>query len=164
MSPSETDAAEESIFLPDERATRLLGEALASACTPGSVVLLDGPLGAGKTTLVAGFARAIGATDAASPSFVIAHRYAGGRMPVWHLDLYRIENPAEIEDLDLDQYLPADGVALVEWAGRAVMENWPDDRVEIDIAFERHGRRARVRGLRKGADVVRRMSRARNLA
>lgn len=164
MCPPESDTAEMSIFLPDERATRLLGETLASACAPGSVVLLDGPLGAGKTTLVAGFARAIGAMDAASPSFVIAHRYTGGRMPVWHLDLYRIENPAEIEDLDLDQYMPADGVALVEWACQAPAGEWPDDRVEIAIAFEGTGRRALVRGLQNGADVVRRMSHARSPA
>jgi tRNA threonylcarbamoyl adenosine modification protein YjeE len=163
MSPPKTDAAQISIFLPDERATRLLGETLASACMPGFVVLLDGPLGAGKTTLVAGFARAIGAIDAASPSFVIAHRYTGGRMPVWHLDLYRLENPAEIEDLDLDQYLPSDGVALVEWAARAT-EDWPADRIEIEMSFEGAGRRARLRGREKGADAVRRLSHARSLA
>jgi len=156
MSSPHADAADISIFLPDEHATALLGEALASVCSAGSVMLLDGPLGAGKTTLVAAFARAIGTTDAASPSFVIAHRYTGGRMPVWHLDLYRIEDPAEIEDLDLDQYMPPDGVVLVEWAGRA-HDQWPVDRVEIEIAFEGTGRRARVRGVGAGTDVVRRL-------
>jgi len=156
MSSPRTDAADASIFLPDERATQNLGVALASVCVPGSIVLLDGPLGAGKTTLVAAFARAMGAQDAASPSFVIAHRYAGGRMPLWHLDLYRIEDRAEIEDLDLDQYMTQDGVVLVEWAARAY-DQWPPDRVEIEIAFEGTGRRAIVRGVGAGADAVRRM-------
>lgn len=126
--------------LPDASATRRFGKLLAHAARPGLVVLLDGPLGAGKTTLVQGFANGIGATQpAASPSFVLAHHYPGGRLPVWHLDLYRIESAAEIDDLDLDLYLPRDGVALIEWAERA-MHLWPIDVLLVRLDFASIGR------------------------
>ena len=154
MSPSNERAAELSVFLPDARATRNLGAALAQSAVQGMVVLLDGPLGAGKTTLVQGFAQGIGADRAASPSFVLAHSYGGGRMPVWHLDLYRIESAAEIADLDLDQYMPANGVALVEWAGRS-QEQWPTDRIEVDLQIDGDGRSARLRGRGRCAQAIR---------
>ena len=128
--------------LPDASATRRLGEELALAARPGLIVLLNGPLGAGKTTLVQGFAAAIGAVQpAASPSFVLAHNYSGGRLPVWHLDLYRMENESEIDDLDLDIYLPRDGVALVEWALR-LHGRWPLDSLEIGLELATVGRLA----------------------
>ena len=126
--------------LPDAAATLRFGELLALAALPGLVVLLDGPLGAGKTTLVQGFANGIGATQpAASPSFVLAHHYSGGRLPVWHLDLYRIESEAEIDDLDLDLYLPCDGVALVEWAERA-KHVLPVDALHVGLDLAQSGR------------------------
>jgi tRNA threonylcarbamoyladenosine biosynthesis protein TsaE len=158
MSPSNSDVAEFLVHLPTEATTRDLGAALAGAAEPGTIVLLDGPLGAGKTTLVQGFARAVGAARAGSPSFVLAHHYPGGRMPVWHLDLYRIESAAEIDDLDLDQYLPEDGVALVEWAGRAA-GRWPKDRLEVEMSIEGTGRAARVRGRGRCAASARRVAR-----
>ena len=130
--------------LPDPDATRALGEQLARAARPGLVVLLDGPLGAGKTTLVQGFAAGIGAVQpAASPSFVLAHNYSGGRLPVWHLDLYRLERESEIDDLDLDLYLPRDGVALIEWAERA-KKRWPLDSLHVVLALAGPGRRVTI--------------------
>lgn len=141
------------IFLPNDRATRDLGAQLAGVVFAGCVVLLDGPLGAGKTTLVQGFAAAIGAENAPSPSFVLARSIPGGRIPLWHLDLYRIEDRAEIEDLDLDQYLLRDSVAFVEWASRAPGA-WPPDRFEIDLRVEGEARRAVVVGYGRCAALI----------
>ncbi|HEV2037258.1 MAG TPA: tRNA (adenosine(37)-N6)-threonylcarbamoyltransferase complex ATPase subunit type 1 TsaE, partial [Candidatus Eremiobacteraceae bacterium] len=135
------DATTVSISLPDEAATRGLGAALAAACTPGAVILLRGPLGAGKTTLVDGFARDLGAGNATSPTFVIAHSYVGGRMPVWHVDLYRIEGEDDVADLDLGQYLADDAVTLVEWPERAG-DVWPHDALTVELAVQGTGRRA----------------------
>ncbi|MBV8280622.1 MAG: tRNA (adenosine(37)-N6)-threonylcarbamoyltransferase complex ATPase subunit type 1 TsaE, partial [Candidatus Eremiobacteraeota bacterium] len=95
------------LSLPDADATRALGARLAAVCPAGTLILLRGPLGAGKTTFVEGVVRALGAGHAASPTFVIAHEYDGGSKPVSHLDLYRLEDPRDVEDLDVGAYLRA---------------------------------------------------------
>lgn len=154
MSAQDVAAEGHQVELSDPDATRALGAALAARSGPGIVILLDGSLGAGKTTLVQGFTAALGATAAASPSFVIAHLYAGGAMPVWHLDLYRLEDPAEIDDLDIDQYLPERGVALVEWASRA-RTSWPEDRIAVELEIDGDRRRATLRGFGACAAIVR---------
>ena len=134
-----------SISLPNEDATRGLGEALACVSTPGDVILLRGPLGAGKTTLVDGFTAALGAGHATSPTFVIAHSYTGGRMPVWHLDLYRIEDQSDVTDLDLAQYMSDQAVTLVEWPERAV-DSWPEAALAVELSVDGSGRQAWVTG------------------
>lgn len=141
-------------LLPDAEATRALGAELARACAAGTVVLLTGPLGAGKTTLVDGFVAELGAGRATSPSFVLAQRYDGGRAVIWHLDLYRLDKARDIEDLDLDLYTPKDGIALIEWADRAPDHFWPPDRVRIALTVEGSGRRAQLMGLGRGAGAV----------
>ncbi len=140
-----TDATTVSVSLPDETSTRALGAALAAAVSPGTVILLRGPLGAGKTTLVDGFARALGAGPATSPTFVIAHSYAGGRIPIWHVDLYRMEGENEVADLDLAQYAASDAITLCEWPERAGA-TWPEDAVSIELSVEGVGRRAQITG------------------
>lgn len=139
------DATTVSISLPDEAATRGLGAAIAATCTAGAVILLRGPLGAGKTTLVDGFARALGAGSATSPTFVIAHSYADGRTPIWHVDLYRIEDESEVADLDLAQYMADDAITLVEWPERAG-ETWPRDALTVELSVDGNGRRAWIGG------------------
>jgi tRNA threonylcarbamoyladenosine biosynthesis protein TsaE len=101
--------------------TEALGAALAELLEPGDVVIVSGEVGTGKTTLVRGACRALGiAAPVTSPTFTIGHRYEGGRLPVAHLDLYRL---ADLEGEDpglLDDYLDPAGVAFVEWPAIAV--------------------------------------------
>jgi tRNA threonylcarbamoyladenosine biosynthesis protein TsaE len=97
------------------RETEALGAELAGDLKPGDVVLVSGELGAGKTTLIRGACRELGVTEAVtSPTFVIGHRYAG-RVPVAHLDLYRLEGLEAEEPALLDDYLTLDAIAFVEW-------------------------------------------------
>lgn len=114
--------------LADPAATEAFGASLAQLAQPGDVILLSGDLGAGKTSLARGFLAALGlAGDAPSPSFAIVQPYAPPevRMPVLHVDLYRIDDPAEIEELGLDE-ARYDSVLLVEWPERAGEGRWPD--------------------------------------
>jgi tRNA threonylcarbamoyladenosine biosynthesis protein TsaE len=99
--------------------TEALGERLAAALRPGDVVLVSGDLGAGKTTLIRGAARALGVTDpVTSPTFTIGQTY-GGRIPVSHLDLYRLADLGQEDPALLDDYLTPEAVAFIEWPGAA---------------------------------------------
>jgi len=96
--------------------TEALGARLAERLRPGDLVLLSGDLGAGKTTLIRGACRALGVTEpVTSPTFTIGQRYSGGRLPVSHLDLYRLADLEGEDPAMLDDYLGPDGVAFVEW-------------------------------------------------
>jgi tRNA threonylcarbamoyladenosine biosynthesis protein TsaE len=96
--------------------TEALGARVAARLKPGDVVVISGEVGAGKTTLIRGACRALGVTEpVTSPTFTIGQRYLGGRLPISHLDLYRL---ADLEGEDpalLDDYLGGEGVAFVEW-------------------------------------------------
>jgi tRNA threonylcarbamoyladenosine biosynthesis protein TsaE len=95
--------------------TEELGARLADELAPGDVVLVSGELGTGKTTLIRGACRALGVTDpVTSPTFTIGHRYRG-RVPVSHLDLYRLEGLEGEDPGLLDDYLTPDAIAFVEW-------------------------------------------------
>jgi tRNA threonylcarbamoyladenosine biosynthesis protein TsaE len=124
--------------------TEALGERLASTLDPGDVVLVAGELGAGKTTLIRGACRALGVEDPVqSPTFTIGRRYAG-RVPVSHLDLFRIEGLEAEEPGLLDDYLTADAVAFVEWPRGA--------GGGIDLGGEARGRLLRVELRHAGGD------------
>jgi len=113
--------------LADEAATDMFGRRLAARLAPGDVVLLSGDLGAGKTALARGVLAGLGhGGEVPSPTFTLVQSYdlPGVRLPVWHVDLYRLEDPDEVEELGLDEIL-ADGVLLIEWPERAG-ERWPE--------------------------------------
>lgn len=100
---------------PDAAAMRALGQVLAGSLRAGDLVVLDGPLGAGKTTFVQGLAAGLGVRGAVtSPTFVIARRHPGPRVALVHVDAYRVGSALEIDDLDLDADI-ADSVTVVEW-------------------------------------------------
>jgi tRNA threonylcarbamoyladenosine biosynthesis protein TsaE len=122
------------IEVPTGEAMRDLGAGLASVLRPGDVVILSGPLGAGKTTLAQGIGRGLGVRgQIASPTFVVArvHPSLIGGPALVHVDAYRLRGEDELDDLDLDAGL-ADSVTVVEW-GSGVAELLSDDRLEIDI-------------------------------
>jgi tRNA threonylcarbamoyladenosine biosynthesis protein TsaE len=96
--------------------TEALGARIAERLGPGDIVLLAGEMGTGKTTLVRGACRALGVADpVTSPTFTIGQRYGGGRMPVSHLDLYRLQSLEGEDPGLLEDYLGPEGVAFVEW-------------------------------------------------
>jgi tRNA threonylcarbamoyladenosine biosynthesis protein TsaE len=111
--------------LADEAATLTLGEKLANILQPGDVITLTGNFGAGKTTFVRGLLAALGHSgEVPSPSFAIVQPYEDLDPPVWHADLYRLEDPSELAELGLDSL--GDSVLIVEWPERAGAAAWPD--------------------------------------
>lgn len=99
--------------------TEALGEKLGRAAQSGFVFALSGDLGAGKTQLVKGIARGLGVTARVhSPTFTLVNEYGGGRLKLFHLDLYRLETPAQILSAGVEEFLVPDGVAVIEWAER----------------------------------------------
>ena len=112
------------MILADEQATIAFGRELATRLRPGDVVTLSGPLGVGKTALARGLLKALGHDgDVPSPSFAIVQPYDELDPPVWHVDLFRIEDSSELDELGLD--CAADGVLLVEWPEKAGAAAWP---------------------------------------
>src|SRR5436190_4765090 len=112
------------MILTEERDTEALGARLAAVALPGDVIALSGPLGVGKTALARGLLAALGhAGEVPSPSFAIVQPYDDVDPPVWHVDLYRIERPSELDELGLDS--AAEAVLLVEWPERAGDNAWP---------------------------------------
>ena len=122
------------MILEDEAATARAGAALAAVARRGDVIALSGALGAGKTTLARGFIAALGHSgDVPSPSFAIVQPYDELDPPVWHVDLYRLKDMSELDELGLDA--AADAVLLVEWPERAGEGAWPDAlRLSLDQA------------------------------
>ena len=128
------------IALADAEATEAFGAALADRLRVGDVVALFGSLGAGKTTLARGVLRGLGYRgDVASPTFPIVQAYdpPDTRIPVWHVDLYRIEQAGELEELGLDE-ARAEGVLLIEWPER-LPALWPD-ALRLTLGETRYGR------------------------
>lgn len=108
------------LSLADLTDTRRFAVAFAAMLRNGDVVLLDGEMGAGKTTTTKLIAEAIGVVDdVTSPTYTLVHTYSGGRLTLHHADLYRLKSTAEIDDLGLEEMLSAGGVLLIEWGAPA---------------------------------------------
>ena len=131
------------IFLADAEETRSLGITLGQSLPGGSVILLEGDLGAGKTTLVQGIGEGLGITDAiVSPTFTLINEYTEGRLPLYHLDLYRLQAP-EVEALNLDSYwegleIPL-GIVAIEWAERLLYK--PARYLHLCLTYSSDGKR-----------------------
>ncbi|TKJ34536.1 tRNA (adenosine(37)-N6)-threonylcarbamoyltransferase complex ATPase subunit type 1 TsaE [Blastococcus sp. CCUG 61487] len=118
--------------LPTVEDTERLGEQLAALFRPGDLVVLVGPLGAGKTALTRGIGRGLGVREpVTSPTFVIARVHQGGRLPLVHVDAYRLGGMADVDDLDLDVTV-ADSVTVVEW-GQGLVEQLADEHLEVRL-------------------------------
>jgi len=126
--------------LADPAATVAIGARLAAIVRGGDAVALIGDLGAGKTTLVTGLVAALGGGTAASPTFSLVNEYPGGRLVVWHVDLYRIDRAAELPELGLDDVIgDRRGICVIEWADRfAVL---PVDHLRIELVHDEDSRR-----------------------
>ena len=118
-------------FCPED--TYAIGKALAEQVTPGSVYCLNGDLGTGKTVFTQGFAAGLGIDGPVnSPTFTILQVYEDGRLPLYHFDVYRIEDPEEMYEVGAEEYFTAGGVCLVEWA-ELIREMIPENAVQITI-------------------------------
>jgi len=118
-----------------EQETRSIASALALDLAMGTVLLLSGDLGAGKTAFVRGLAEGLGidAEEVTSPTFTLVHEYRGGRLPLIHVDLYRLDR-ADLDEIGLDQDLAAIGIVAVEWAERMARDIPGAVRVSITDA------------------------------
>ena len=131
------------LSLPDLAATERLGRALAEVLRAGDVVALYGDLGAGKTALARALIRALPGPEGAateevpSPTFTLVQTYERDPAPVWHFDLYRIEDPSEIEELGLSEAL-AEGITLIEWPER-LGRPLPKNALAVTISFAAAG-------------------------
>ena len=121
------------VELPTAEDTRALGRALAGVLEPGDLVVLAGPLGAGKTVLVQGIGTGLGvAGRVTSPTFVLARVHSGGRLPLVHVDAYRLGSVDEVDDLDLDADLDS-SVTVVEW-GSGLVERLADAHLLVRLS------------------------------
>lgn len=120
------------MILPTAADTHGLGRRLAGVLMPGDLILLTGPLGAGKTMLTQGIGAGLGVPGrVTSPTFVLARVHRGGRLPLVHVDAYRLASVAEIDDLDLDATL-AESVTVIEWGG-ALAHGLADTRLDLRL-------------------------------
>ena len=113
--------------------TEAVGEGLARMLRPGAVVAFTGDLGAGKTAFVRGMARGLGCSArVTSPTFTIVNEYEGGRVPLFHFDMYRLSSSEELFDIGWEDYLARGGVCAVEWS-EIVADALEPDAIRVDM-------------------------------
>ena len=123
------------INIKNEEETKEFGLKIGQEAVPGQVIGLIGDLGTGKTTMTKYIARGLGVEEnISSPTFMIVREYHGGRMPLYHFDVYRIGDPEELFDIGADEYFDGDGLCVVEWADM-VMPQLPEDSMFICIEY-----------------------------
>ena len=116
--------------------TEALGERLAAHLTGGEVIAFTGDLGAGKTAFTRGLARGLGITErVTSPTFTIVNEYEGGRLPLFHFDMYRLTSSDDLYDIGWEDYLARGGVCAVEWS-EIVDDALEEDALQVDIKNE----------------------------
>ena len=117
--------------------TEALGAALAQLLRPGTVIAYRGDLGAGKTAFTRGLARGLGVTEiVTSPTYTIVNEYLGGRMPLFHFDMYRLRSADDLWDIGWDDYLERGGVCAVEWSEN--VDDALEDCIRVDICRGEH--------------------------
>ncbi len=133
------------INLPDAQATQALGQILGEQLPAGSVLLLKGDLGSGKTTLVQGLGLGLGIADIDSPTFTLINEYLNGRVPLYHIDLYRL-SMAEADALFLETYWDGlevePGIVAIEWSER--LSHLPPEPIELSLSYLPQGRQANL--------------------
>lgn len=123
------------VTVKNEQEAEALGVQLAKGLGPSSVVALSGELGAGKTTFTKAIAKGLGITDLiTSPTFTIIHEYKGGRLPLYHFDVYRLNEEEEFRNLGYEEYFYGDGVCVIEWADK-IEEYLPENAILITISY-----------------------------
>lgn len=125
----------------DPEETRILASELIRNVPAGAVLSLIGDLGAGKTEFVKGLALGLGiANQVTSPTFTILHEYRGGRLPLFHMDFYRLREERELDEIGFDEYLKAGGVCAIEW-GDKFPDRLPPESVKVFFNIEDGDRR-----------------------
>lgn len=118
----------------NEKDTALVGERLAKECIPGLIITLNGDLGTGKTVFTKGFGKGLGILEpVCSPTFTIMQIYEGGRLPLYHFDVYRIADIEEMDEIGYEDFFFGNGVCLVEWA-ELIRELLPERRVDVTLS------------------------------
>jgi tRNA threonylcarbamoyladenosine biosynthesis protein TsaE len=124
-----------SIITSSPEQTWRIGELLGSRLNPGDTLCLYGDLGSGKTNFAYGIARGLNVQDQyiTSPTFTFVNEYQG-RVPFYHIDLYRLDNPGELENIGFKEYVESDGVTVIEWAEKAE-DDLPEERMSVYLSY-----------------------------
>lgn len=110
-----------------------LGRSIGEKAQPGTIICLDGDLGTGKTVFTKGVAAGLGVTEpVVSPTFTVVQIYEEGRMPLYHFDVYRIDDPDEMEEIGYREYFYGDGISIIEWSD-LIAELIPEEAIRIKI-------------------------------